>query len=66
MVNLSYELYYLLSLGCFLFSLEFKKQSNDIKNDIGLNVFVPKFAYLSWQYNETSIIIVCNSKNLIG
>ena len=39
-----------------------------IKYNSGLCVFVPKFPYLSQQYNETSIIIiiVCNSKNLIG
>ena len=57
---------YLLSFGCFLFSLEFKKWPNDNKYNSGLCVFVPKFAYLSEQYNETSIIIICNSKNLIG
>ena len=41
-----------------------KKRPNDNKYNSGLCVFVPKFAYLS-QYNETSIIIMCNSKNLI-
>ena len=29
------------------------------------HVFVPKFATLSQQYNETPIMIVCNSKNII-
>ena len=43
-----------------------KKESNDNKYNSGLCVFVPKFAYLSQQYNEASIIIVGNSKNLIG
>ena len=33
---------------------------------LGLYVFVPKFVYLSQQYDETSIMIICNSKNLIG
>ena len=27
---------------------------------------MPKFVYLSQQYNEILIIIVCNSKNLTG
>ena len=29
------------------------------------HVFVPKFATLSQQYNETPIMIVCSSKNII-
>ena len=29
-------------------------------------IFVPKFAYLSQQYNKTLITIISNSKNLIG
>ena len=29
-------------------------------------IFEPKFANLSQQYNETSIVTVCGSKNLIG
>ena len=42
-----------------------KKWPNDNKYNSGLCVFVPKFAYLSQQYNETSTIMMCNSKNLI-
>ena len=57
---------YILSFGRFIFSLPFKKKRpNDNKYNSGLCVFVPKFAYSSQQYNETSIIIICNSKNLI-
>ena len=57
---------YLLSFGCFLNSKLNKKWLNDNKYNLGLFVFVPKFAYLSQQYNEISITIVCNSKKLIG
>ena len=32
----------------------------------GLCVFLLKFANVSQQYNEASIIIVCNTKTLIG
>ena len=42
-----------------------EKWPNDNKYNSVLCVFVPKFAYLSQQYNETLIIIICNSKNLI-
>ena len=52
-------------LATFLNAKLNKKQPNDNKYNLGLCVFVPKFAYLSQQYNETSIIIICNSKNLI-
>ena len=52
-------------LAAFYLVWHLKKQPNDNKYNPGLCVFVPKFAYLSQQYNETSIIIICNSKNLI-
>ena len=42
-----------------------KKRPNDNNYNSGLCVFVPKFAYLSQQYNETAIIIICTSKNLL-
>ena len=56
---------YLLSFGRFLNGKLNKKWPNDNKYNSGLCAFVPKFPYLSQQYNETSIIIMCNSKNLI-
>ena len=52
-------------LAAFLNGKLNKKRPNDNKYNSGVCVFVPKFAYLSQQYNETSIIIMCNSKNLI-
>ena len=52
-------------LAVFLNSELNKKQPNDNKYNSGLCVFVQKIAYLSQQYNETSIIIICNNKNLI-
>ena len=55
-----------LYLAAFYLVWNFKKWPNDNKYNSGLCVFVPKFAYLSQQYNETSITIACNSKNLIG
>ena len=60
--SLSYIYYH---LGTFLNAKLNEKQPNENKYNLGLCVFVPKFAYLSQQYNETSIIIICNSKNLI-
>ena len=57
---------YILSFGCFLFSLAFKKSGQMTINITQDCVFVPKFAYLSQQYNETLITMICNSKNLIG
>ena len=56
---------YLLSFGCFCSVWHLKKWPNDNKYNSGLCVFVLKFAYLSQQYNEISIIIICSSKNLI-
>ena len=53
-------------LATFHLVWNLKKRTNDNEYNSGLCVFVPKFAYLSQQYNEASIIIVCNSKNLIG
>ena len=53
-------------LAAFYLVWHLKKRSNDNKYNSGLCVFVPKFAYLSQQYNETSITIISNSKNLIG
>ena len=40
----------------------------DTKYNLGLCVFMPKFANLSQQYNETSIIMVYNRmiSNLLG
>ena len=55
----------LLFIGTFSNSILNKKEPNNNKYNSGLCVFMPKFAYLSQPYNETSIIIVCNSKNLI-
>ena len=52
-------------LAAFLNGKLNEKRRNNNKYNSGLCVFVPKFAYLSQQYNETSIIIMCNSKNLI-
>ena len=40
-----------------------KKWPNNNQYNSGLCVIVPKFAILSQQYNETSIIIIFNSKN---
>ena len=56
---------YLLSFGCFYLVWNLKKQPNDNKYNSGLYVSVLKFTYLSQQYNETSIIIIYNCKNLI-
>ena len=39
-----------------------KKWSNGNKYNSGLCVFVPKFAILSQQYNETSIIIMVHAE----
>ena len=52
-------------LATFCVVWHLKKQPNDNKYNSGLCVFVPKFAYLSQQYNKISIIIICYSKNLI-
>ena len=57
---------YLLSFNHFLFSLEFKNAAKWQKYNSGFCAFVPKCAYLSQQYSENSITIICNSKNLIG
>ena len=61
--SLSYIYYHLVT---FYLAWNLKKRPNNNKYNLGLCIFAPKFAYLSQQYNETSIIIVCNSKNLIG
>ena len=60
------ELYFY-CLVAFLNSKLNKKRPNDNKYNSDLCVFVPRFViYLSQQYIETSITIICNSKNLIG
>ena len=51
-------------LAAFYLVWIFLKAAIDNKYNSGLWVSVPKFATLS-QYNETSIIMVCNSNNLI-
>ena len=61
--SLSYVYCYMAVFSNFILN---KNRPNDNKYNSGLCVFVPKFANLSQQYNEIPIIIVCNSKNLIG